>query len=165
MKTLLFLAVLLVLIPGANSQSLVSHNIQVMKPDGSWADISCITTGGNPLLLVFWNANTRECCLQVQALAEAAETVLKPYHVKIVSVFVESGNWAELIPMINGKNWDMEVYIDVNSSMKRALGVPDLPFTYLYDPDMSLVCSHVGYCAGMDDLLCKKVEDCLKKIK
>lgn len=161
MKSLFFLSGLLLIKIVCFAQFANYSNTKIMTLDGSWTSFGSIQTDGKPMILVFWNTDTRACCEQVRSLMDARDAVLSEYKVKLVSIFVETGNRASLLPMVSGRNWEMEIFIDVNSCLKHALAIPGLPFTQLYDPNMKLICSYLGYCSGTEDLLCKKLKECL----
>lgn len=147
------------------AQTATFEGERVSTLDGHWKDMGTLDTGGKPLILVFWNTDSRECLSQVQALIDTRDAALKPYGVKLVGIFVENGNRNRIKPMIMGRDWDMEAYVDVNGEFTRYMSVAVLPFTILYDSDKKMICSHVGFCSGTEDLLCKKVKECLAEVK
>jgi hypothetical protein len=147
-----------------SAQQSLLPKITLLSSEGNKISASEITGDGHPVLIVYWNLSNKECCKQLESLLSVRDEFLKDYHVKIVGIFIAGdGQWAGLRPLISGRAWDMEVYVDVNAEMERAMCIPQLPFTMLYDPDMQLVCSSIGYCANMEDKLCKKVKECLSE--
>jgi len=136
--------------------------LTLLNCDGDKIIASDIKSEGHPMLIVYWNLSNKECCKQVETLVNIRDEYLQGYNVKMVGIFVNTdGQWAKLRPLLSGKNWDIEAYIDINAELQRAMCIPQLPFTMLYDPEMKLVCSSIGYCANMDDQLCEKVRQCL----
>lgn len=145
-----------------SAQPSLLPKITLLNCDGDKIIASDIKTDGHPMLIVFWNLSNKECCKQVETLLSIRDEHLQSYNVKIVGIFVDNNGQREgLKPLLNGKNWNLEAYIDINAELERAMCIPVLPFTILYDPNMKLVCSNIGYCANMDDQLCKKVKECL----
>lgn len=154
--------VFVLLITTISAQQPLLPKIPLLSSEGDKILASEITGNGHPLLILFWNLSNKECCKQLETLLSIRDEFLKDYQVKVVGIFVaDNGQWAGVRPLISGKALDMEVYVDVNAEMERAMCIPQLPFTMLYDPKMRLVCSSIGYCANMDDNLCKKVKECL----
>lgn len=136
--------------------------LTLVNCNGDKITASDIKSDGHPMLIVYWNLSNKECFKQVENLINIRDEYLQGYNVKIVGVFVNNdGQWAGLRPLLSGKNWNIEAYIDINAELQRAMCIPQLPFTMLYDSEMKLICSSIGYCANMDDQLCEKVRMCL----
>jgi len=136
---------------------------QLLTPEGEKVSSSSILPEGSPLLLVFWNAENKECCKQMEAMVNARDDYLKGYQVKLVSIFVaEAGQLPLLRPLLAGKGWEVEAYFDVNAALAQAMCIPAYPFTILYDAGMSKVCAHIGFCTGAEDLICEKVKKCME---
>ena len=51
-------------------------------------------------------------------------------------------------PYVNGKGWEYDVYIDPNGDFKRALGVNNVPHTFLVDGNGNVVWQHNSYNEG-----------------
>jgi hypothetical protein len=152
----------LMCISALTAQPSLLPKLTLLTCEGTKVSANTILSEGRPMLIVYWNLSSKECYKQVEELLNTRDESLQSYNVKIVGIFVDNlGDWQELRPIISGKSWDIEVYIDVNAQLQRAMCIPALPFTMLYDPKMSLVCSSIGYCANMGDKLCEKVKSCL----
>ena len=148
------------------SQNYTLPSLSLMNSNGQKINASRLSCDGHPMLMVFWNTGNNDCLKQVDALLSVRDEFLKEEAVKVIGIFVvSSGAWEQVLPLVSGKRWEMELYFDVNSELSRALCVPQLPFTILYDPKMKVVCSHTGYCTGMDGLLCRKIRECLSEMK
>lgn len=162
MKQFFILVVFLVL-PSlliSQSQSFPCQNL--LTPAGDKVIAGNIRPDGGPLLVVFWNTNSNECCEQMEAMVTARDEYLKDYQVKLVSIYVaDASQLSRIRPLIAGKDWDVECYLDVNAAVSREMCIPQLPYTILYDPHMNKVCAHIGFCAGAEDLICEKVKQCM----
>jgi hypothetical protein len=135
---------------------------RLVTSNGDNISASNIASNGFPVLLVFWDLCSDDCIKQLEALSGIKEEFLNEFGVQLIGIYVaNNGNWANIKPLINGKSWDMEFYIDINGELAHTMSIPDLPFTMLYDSQMQLICSHIGFCSGMDELLCEKVKQCL----
>nr|MBA3900969.1 TlpA family protein disulfide reductase [Bacteroidota bacterium] len=61
---------------------------------------------------------------------------------------------------VNGRNWDFEVYLDVNQDFKRAMNVNNVPHTFLLNGNGEIVWQHNSYSEG-DEI---KMYELVKKL-
>jgi peroxiredoxin len=64
---------------------------------------------------------------------------------------------------VNGKGWDYLVLMDPNGDFKRAMGVNNVPHTFLVDPSGKIVYSHNNYTPGDEDKLYEQIKKIAKK--
>ncbi len=55
---------------------------------------------------------------------------------------------SRVLPYINGSAWEYEVYIDTNQDFKRAMGVNNVPHTFLVNGKGEIVWQHNNYSPG-----------------
>ena len=67
--------------------------------------------------------------------------------------------------MVEGKGWDFDILLDVNSDLKRAMNVSNPPHTFLFDGNGKLVYQHTGYIEGGEDDLYEEILKVAKKKK
>ena len=65
-------------------------------------------------------------------------------------------------PHVEGNDWPYEVYLDQNSDLKRAMGVVNVPHTFILNGDGEIVWQHTGYQTGGEEELIEKVRELLK---
>jgi len=141
-------------------------NADLYNLNGKKIDAATISNENMPMLLVFFKTNDNKCRENLFQICDAHEEVLVKKGVKVVAVCVDcSGRVEHVKPFIYGHDLDVEVYVDKNGSFKRAMGIADVPCTILYDHQMKIYCKHVGYCAGTEELVCEKVNECLDKMQ
>ena len=58
---------------------------------------------------------------------------------------------AKVEPYVDLQMWDYEVYLDENSDFKRAMGVNNVPHTFLIDGDGNIVYEHNNYVEGDEE--------------
>ena len=68
-------------------------------------------------------------------------------------------------PMVEGKGWDFDILLDVNSDLKRAMNVSNPPHTFLFDGSGKLVYQHTGYIEGGEEDLYEEIQKVAKKKK
>lgn len=73
----------------------------------------------------------------------------------------DSRNASKVKTYINGQQWDYDVLLDPNSSLKRALNFQTVPYTLLIDSKGSIVYTHSGYVEGDEYIL----EDHIKELE
>ncbi|MBK7174301.1 MAG: hypothetical protein IPH84_13945 [Bacteroidales bacterium] len=161
MKVLILIICLLIIDPIISfCQSSFSSSKEVRTPDGDKKALDGILSSARPTLVVFWNSMHKDCERQLEALIEANQDFFSEDSIKIMAIYVaNTGNWAEISPYSKGKDWEIELYIDVNAELARSLCIPDFPFTILFDRDQREICTYLGYCSGLDVLLCQKLLD------
>ncbi len=138
-------------------------DVALRNIDGQIVSSKDIIRAETPTLLVFWKSTSGKCCENVEILQEAWEETLKDYKVRMVAVCVDcNGSWSHVKPIVNGKSWDFDTYIDVNGDFKRAMCVGEAPCTMLFDRDQKIVCRYNSGCTGTHDFICQNILEHLK---
>lgn len=114
--------------------------------DMNTADFS---NGGKPMIINFWATWCAPCKRELTNIAELYEDWQEETGVKLIAVSVDdTRSQSRVLPYINGSSWDYEVYIDVNQDFKRAMGVNNVPHTFLVDGNGKIVYQHNNYSPG-----------------
>lgn len=159
-----FLSLTLVISIKAQVNHLPAVDIYTM--DGSRVNASTISNDSTPMILVFFKTFDNTCCKNLFAISEAHEDVLINVGVKVVAICIDCiGKIEHVKPFILGHDLSIEVYIDKNGDLKRIMGIPDAPYTLLYDRNMNVYCQYNGFCPGIDEMVCEKITECLKKME
>lgn len=102
----------------------------------------------------FWATWCKPCVLELNTIKEHYPDWKKELGVKIVAVTVDdSRNTSKVAPMVNGKGWEYDVYLDSNSDFKRALNVNNIPHTFVLNPSGEILWQHNSYAPGDEDEL------------
>jgi len=161
MKTFLFILGLFSFSFEMFSQELKFRPLRTL--DGSTVLINNLVTSDKGTLVVFWETNNNQCYANLDNLQEAWNTSIKDLGVNLVAICVNyDGNMAGVKPLVNGKCWDFDVFIDDNGDMKRYLGINSIPYTILLDSEKDVKCRYSGYCSGDEIQICEKIENCIK---
>lgn len=135
---------------------------RLLTLSGEYINSSEILDGEVPTILIFWKSNETKCCDQIELMIDAKEKLTELTNVNIVAICTDTeGLSTKIRPLVSGKDWDIEVYIDRNEDFKRAMNIPSTPFTCVFDKDQNLICEYNGYCAWADDFICDKIKECL----
>lgn len=161
MKTML-LILLTVLLPACLPAQYHFPDIQLRTPDGIFASSTGIFKPDKPCIVIFWKSYDTKCCTNLENMQTAWLSQLQNKGVDLVAICVDcKGTWSHVKPIVSGKAWEFDIYIDINGEFKRALGITDAPYTILFDKNHSIICRHEGYCSGNEDVVCEKILKCL----
>src|ERR1035437_1110888 len=110
MKNILKILPLLLLLAFMMPDGKKVPSVQIQTLDGRNVNTSTFSNGGKPMLISFWATWCSPC--------------KKEIGVKLIAISIDdSRNSNKVAPYVNGKGWEYEEYLDINSDFKRALGV------------------------------------------
>ncbi len=128
--------------------------------DMNTADFS---NGGKPMIINFWATWCAPCKRELTNIADLYEDWQEETGVKLIAVSVDdTRSQSRVLPYINGSSWDYEVYIDVNQDFKRAMGVNNVPHTFLVDGSGKIVYQHNNYSPGDEYELYDRILELVK---
>jgi peroxiredoxin len=108
-----------------------------------------IENNGNPVILSFWATWCKPCLVELDAINEVYADWQDETGVKLIAVSIDEGQRVSRIqPMVNGRAWEFEVLSDPNSDLKRAMGVSNVPHTFLLNGDKEVVWQHAAFAQG-----------------
>ena len=77
---------------------------------------------------------------------------------KLIAISIDDSRTAQRVkPFVSGKGWKFDVYQDINSDLKRAFEVNDVPHVIVIKNN-KVVYQHTGYIAGVEDELFEKIK-------
>lgn len=160
MKKILFLLPVLVFsvasfMPGDDDKKgkkLPSVNLKDV--DGNAVNTAAVTNDGKPIVISFWATWCKPCVLELSTIADEYDDWQEETGVKLVAVSVDDQrNVNKVAPFVDAKGWDYDVWLDVNGDFKRALGVNNVPHTFLLDGEGNIVYSHNNFAPGDEEEL------------
>jgi hypothetical protein len=156
---------LLLFTVSVNAQPTTLPSVDIYSLDGNRVDASTISNDSMPMILVFFKTYDNKCCDNLFSICEAHEEILSKRGVKMMAVCIDCiGKIEHVKPFVFGHGLEIDVYVDKNGDLKRTMGIPEGPYTILYDQNMNVYCQHSGYCVGNQEIVCKKVNECLDKM-
>jgi len=143
-----------------NKRTLPVENVKSL--DGKIVSTSTFQNDGNPIIISFWATWCKPCVYELNTIAEVYEDWQEETGVKLIAISVDNSRTSGgVMPMVNGKDWDYEVYLDENGDFKRAMGVNVVPHTFLIDGDGNVVWQHTSFTEGSE----LELIDLVRKLK
>lgn len=134
--------------------------ISVKNLDGGSVSTETFDNEGKPIIVSFWATWCKPCVLELTTIADEYADWAEETGVKLIAISIDDARNANKVqPFVNGRGWEYEVYIDENQDLKRALGVTNVPHTFLLNGDKKIVFSHSGYSPGDEEELLEQVRE------
>jgi|688.fasta_scaffold185166_3 cytochrome c biogenesis protein CcmG/thiol:disulfide interchange protein DsbE len=136
--------------------------ITLSDMNGKKVNVADLGKTGKITIFSFWATWCIPCKKELSELDKVYEEWQKKYNLDLVAVSVDDvRNTAKVKTYVNGEGWTYNVLLDVNSDLKRALGIQTVPYTLLVDKKGKIVYLHNGYLEGDEDLLEKEIQKVL----
>jgi peroxiredoxin len=111
------------------------------------------------VVLSFWATWCVPCINELEIINDVFEEkqAINPF--KFYGVSVDDSRTSQRVkPFIKGKGWKFDVILDVNSELKRAMNVTDVPHVFIIKNN-KIVYSHTGYIAGEEENLFEAIKN------
>ncbi|MFT7612803.1 MAG: cytochrome c biogenesis protein CcmG/thiol:disulfide interchange protein DsbE [Parvicellaceae bacterium] len=160
MKKLITLSLALVFITSVSiAQKKTVPSVKVETLTGKSINTSTISNDGKPIIISFWATWCKPCKEELNNIADEYEDWIDETGVKLIAVSIDDTRSATRVkPYVNSVGWEYEVLLDKNSDFKRAMGVQNVPHTFLIDGNGNIIYSHNSYAPGDEDKLYEKVK-------
>ncbi|MDG1842577.1 MAG: TlpA disulfide reductase family protein [Crocinitomicaceae bacterium] len=139
----------------ANLKGLPS--IELKDLNGKTVNISSLGLNG-PIVISFWATWCSPCKKELNTINEIYQDWQDETGVTLVAVSIDDSKTKNNVPVyVNGKGWEYIVLLDPNGDLKRAMGVNNVPHTFLVNTNGKIVYSHNNYAPGDEDLLYEEI--------
>ncbi len=133
------------------------HTLETLE--GEDISSSEFENNGKPYIISFWATWCNPCMKELSALDEIYEE-FQDQGFKVIAINTDDARTrANVLPMVNGRGWKFEFYIDDNGDFKRAMGVNMVPHTFVIDGKGEIVYQHTAFYDGMEWEMLEKLEE------
>jgi cytochrome c biogenesis protein CcmG/thiol:disulfide interchange protein DsbE len=133
-------------------------NVVLKDMDGNSVNLSELSNNGKPIIINFWATWCAPCKRELNTISEMYEDWQEETGVKLYAVSIDDQRTVDRVKTYaNANNWEYTVLLDTNSDLKRAMGVNNVPFTFLVDGKGNIVYKHNNYNPGDEEDLYKKI--------
>lgn len=123
-----------------------------------------ISNDGKPIIISFWATWCAPCKKELNTINDLYIDWQDETGVKLVAVSVDDERTKNrVVPYVDSKSWEYEILLDPNGDFKRAMGVNNVPHTFVIDGDGKIVYSHNNYAPGDEYELYDKILELVEK--
>ena len=127
--------------------------VKLVDMSGKAINTSELTANG-PVIISFWATWCAPCKKELNTIHEVYEDWVAETGVILVAIAIDDEKTKSQVPVyVNGKAWDYTVLMDPNWDFKRAMGVNNVPHTFLVDKNGNMVYSDNNYAPGDEEKL------------
>ncbi len=138
-------------------------SVQLKDMNGKLINTAELAANG-PVIISFWATWCSPCKRELNTIHEVYEDWQDEFGVTLVAVSIDDEKTKNSVPVyVNGRGWEYTVLMDPNSDFRRAMGVNNVPHTFLVTKEGVIVYSHNNYAPGDEELLYQELVKLGKK--
>ena len=118
-----------------------------------------ITNNGKPIIIIFW----KSCCPPNIKLLDAIHEVYSDWQeetgVVLYAISIDDfrTNY-KIAPLVNGKGWEFNILLDINSDFKREMNVVATPHIFILNGNNEVIWQKTTYSQGDEDEIYKIIK-------
>jgi cytochrome c biogenesis protein CcmG, thiol:disulfide interchange protein DsbE len=133
-------------------------SVQLKTMDGKTVNTAELGFNG-PVVISFWATWCSPCKRELNTIHELYADWQEETGVNLVAVSIDDQKTMNSVMVyVNGKGWEYLVLMDPNGDFKRAMGVNNVPHTFLIDAEGNIVYSHNNYAPGDEEKLYEEIK-------
>jgi cytochrome c biogenesis protein CcmG/thiol:disulfide interchange protein DsbE len=115
-------------------------------------------TRDTAVIISFWATWCIPCIQELNTIHDQYEDRQKETPFRFIAISLDDARTTQKVkPFVAGKGWPYEIYLDVNSDLKRALNIIDVPHILIIK-NGKIVYQHNGYVNGNEEELFEKLK-------
>lgn len=119
--------------------------------DGKTFNTADISNNGKPIIISFWATWCKPCVTELSTIADVYPDWQAETGVKLIAVSIDDSKTSGNVkPYVDGKAWDYDILLDVNSDFKRAMNVNLIPHTFVVNGNGEIVWQHTSFSQGSE---------------
>jgi cytochrome c biogenesis protein CcmG, thiol:disulfide interchange protein DsbE len=139
-------------------------SVKIEDMEGKMINTGELSNDGKPMVINFWATWCSPCKKELNTIADIYEEWQEETGVKIIAVSVDDQRTKNRVkPHVNGAGWEYDILLDPNGDFKRAMGVNNVPHTFLVDGNGNIVWQHNNYSPGDEDELYEQIKKLVNK--
>jgi len=136
--------------------------VDIKDLTGKTINTSSLLDGDSPVILSFWATWCLPCIKELNAISENLEDWQDETDVRVIAISIDDARTSmRVVPHVNGRAWEFEVYLDPNGDFKRAMNVVNPPHTFVINTMGEIIYQHTSYAEGDEEELFDQVKQAL----
>ncbi len=157
MKYLFFILITLLYLTKAHAQTDSIRtsqlpDIQLLNLNNEAVSSLDIKNNDAPVVISFWATWCKPCIKELIEINENYPDWQDETGVKVYAISIDDERTVHKVaPFVNSRDWEFEVLLDKNNDFKRAMGVINVPHSFILDKSGKIVWQHNTYAPGDED--------------
>ena len=159
---ILFSSAIFFFILSVNAQENIP-NITLKTISGKSIESSDVLNAQEFSIISFWATWCIPCINELDAINELYDSWNENYRIKVLAISTDDARSKKRVrPMVSGKNWAFDVYLDTNQNFKRSLNISGIPHTIIAYGS-KIIHRRIGYSPGEEKDLLKIISNYKQK--
>lgn len=117
-----------------------------------------VAESSTPVVISFWATWCVPCIQELETINDQMAERQREGNFKFIAISIDDARTASKIKsFVTGRGWAFDFYSDVNSDLKRAMNINDIPHLLLIK-NGKIVYQHNGYIPGNEEELFEKIK-------
>jgi len=131
---------------------------KIRSLEGNEVFFNSLGNSDTAIIVSFWATWCIPCIQELNTIHDQYDERQKETPFRFVAISIDDSRTTQKVkPFVAGKGWPFEIYLDVNSDLKRALNIIDVPHILIIKKG-KIVYQHNGYVNGNEEELFEKLK-------